>query len=328
MMNENPQELVMGVATQYWTSRCLHVIAELGVADQLGDEPASAQRLAQQVNVQPEALFRVLRLLAGFGIFQARDGGFAHTPASRLLRSDHPQSQRAMVRMLGMPIHWAAYGELEHAVRTGEPAMRKVAGGTFEYLARDPVASRLFNEAMTGKSLATIQAVLDAYDFSGFARIADIGGGNGHLLRGILAAAPRATGVLFDLPHVIEGVPRSARIKLQAGSFFKDALPECDAYLLMTVLHDWGDADAIRILQAVRRAAPAGARVLVLEMLLPDAPGPHPAKSLDIEMLVMTDGGRERTRAEFESLFKGAGLKLARVVPTATATMIIEGVVG
>ena len=330
MTSTDPRHTALQLATGYWDSRCLHVIAALGVADHIGERAESPEALAQAVGAHPQALARVLRALAAHGVFEEVGGAFRHTATSRLLRSDHPQSLRAFVGMMGMPVHWEAYGKLEHSVRTGESAMSCIApGGTFQYFATHPEEARLFDDAMTAKSHEQIDSVLRVYDFSGFKCIADIGGGRGHLLRAVLAANPGLTGVLFDLPHVIEALassPSSERLRLRSGSFFTDPLPACDAYLLMSVIHDWGDPEATAILGAVRRAAPAHAKVLLLEMLLPDTPGPHPAKSLDVEMLVMTTGGRERTRAEYEALLESAHMRLLRVTPTRTPTVILEAV--
>ena len=146
-------------------------------------------------------LSRVLRALSAYKIFEASDGGWKHTPASRLLRSDHPQSMRSFVRMIGFPIYWEIFKSLEHTVRTGLSAGEKVvAGGVWNYLAENPEENRIFNEAMVGKAHAQIAGIINAYDFSGFKSIADIGGGHGHLLRAVLAAAPGTRGVLFDQP--------------------------------------------------------------------------------------------------------------------------------
>lgn len=325
MSPTDPRQSVVQLATGYWISRCLHVVADLGVADHIDDRPQSAEALAGAVGADPHSLARVLRALAAHGIFEEVEGAFTHTEASRLLRSDHEKSLKPLVRMMGMNVHWEAYTHLEHSVRTGESAMTRIApGGTFEYFSHHPEDARLFDEAMTAKSHEQIHAILEAYDFSGFKSIADIGGGRGHLLRAVLARNPAATGVLFDLPHVVKDLPASDRLTLRGGDFFKDELPKCDAYMLMTVIHDWGDREATAILSAVRRAAPAHAKVLLLEMLLPEEPGPHPAKFLDIEMLAMTQGGQERTRAQYEKLLKGAGLRLKKAIPTTCPTAILE----
>jgi len=325
-----PQQTLMSLASAYWATRCLHVIAEIGVADRLSEDSETPESLALAVGAHPQSLARVLRLLASLGVFEEIDGRFRHSAASQLLRSDHPQSQRSFVRMMGMKEHWAAYGELEHSVRTGEAAMpRIVASGMFDFFASHPQQSRLFDEAMTAKSLATLSEVVRSCDLCGARLIADVGGGRGHLLQAVLAATPEAKGVLCELPHVISTLAgmASERLRLLPLDFFKDPLPACDAYLLMSVLHDWGDAQALSILQGVRRAAPRHARLLVIELTIPDTPGPHLAKAVDIEMLVMASGGRERSRSEFARLYEGAGFRVEKVIPTSTATVILQGAV-
>jgi hypothetical protein len=157
--------------------------------------------------VDVDALSRVLRLLAAEGIFELRDGEVHHTPTSRLLRTDHPQSMRATVGWLGSPIMRASFDALEHTVRTGLPATDHVAdGGVWTYLAEHPAESRLFEDAMIGKAHGQIARALALYDFSSFGVIGDVGGGYGHLLRAVLDASPRAQGVLFELPRVIDQV--------------------------------------------------------------------------------------------------------------------------
>jgi len=175
---------------------------------------------------------------------------------------------------------------------------------------------------------AVVPAVVEAYDFSSFATVADIGGGRGHLLQAILDRVPTASGVLFDLPHVItdaSGVA-SEQLRLTAGDFFRDQLPVADAYILMEVIHDWADGEATKILSAVRRAAPRHARVLVIEALVSESPGPQFGKMLDIIMLAVT-GGRERTRAEYEGLLASTGFRLERIIQTASQYSLVEAVV-
>jgi hypothetical protein len=178
---------------------------------------------------------------------------------------------------------------------------------------------------MVAKSRAVLPTVIEAYDFSRFGVIADIGGGRGHLLAAVLDRAPRARGILFELPHVAADAERarSARIEIAAGDFFESELPAADLYLLMDLLHDWRDEDAARILAAVRRAAPAHARLLIIETLVPEAPGPHCGKTLDLIMLAVT-GGRERTRAQHAALLERAGFRLERVLPTRSEYSLVE----
>ena len=216
---------IMQLTTSYWTSRCLHVIAELGIADLIGDQPQSTDALAKASGTQPNALYRVLRLLASVGIFALEHGVWHHTDASRFLRSDHPGSLRDYVRMLGLPVFWNAFSDLDHSLRTGESAfLKRHPEGVFEYLAKHPAESHIFDAAMVSKSHRDIAAILPAYDFSQFASIADIAGGRGHLLRAILKASPKTQGILFDQPHVVAGVTseRGEELTTIGGNFFTD----------------------------------------------------------------------------------------------------------
>jgi len=326
MSQPDPAQLLMGLTTGYWVSRCLHVAAELGVADVLGDEPQTAEALAGRLKVQARPLGRVLRCLANHGVFEMRGEAFAHNDASRMLASDADPSLRSLARMMGLKVHWDAYGALEETVRTGRPGIEAASGGNFfDYLSRHPEHARIFDEAMTGKSLGQIGAVLEAYDFSGFRTIGDIGGGAGHLLAAVLETAPEANGVLFDLPKVIERAAEAPhpRVRYVGGSFFEDAIPVCDAYMMMTVLHDWSDEEAVRILAAVRRAAPAGARMLLIEAVIGLRDGFDFGKDLDIEMLAMTSG-RERTQQEWTKVLAEGGWRLTRIVPARGMSAVIE----
>jgi hypothetical protein len=321
-----PFETVREIALGYGLSRCLHVVAELGVADALDETPRTTADLAVAVGAHPDALGRVLRLLSGHGVFEMRNDRFSHSPASRLLRTDHPQSARALVRMCGFPMIWATYELLSHSVRTGLPAADKIiSGGYWSYFSDHPQESRIFNEAMAGKAHAQVAGVIAAYDFSSFGLIGDIGGGRGHLLRAVLDSAPAARGVLFDLPHVIEDAAdvASERLTLQAGDFFKDDLPACDVYLIMEVIHDWGDEESVAILRSIRRVARPSSKLLLIEAIVPDDPGPHWSKSLDVLMLTLL-GGRQRTRTEYEALLDRAGFSFEREIKAGTDMSILE----
>lgn len=323
----NPFETLQSIALSYSLSRCLHLVADLGVADHLGDEEQrSAADLAAAMGTHPDALGRVLRLLAAHGIFELHGETVRHSPASQLLRTDHPQSMRAFVRLFGLPVMWTVYETFEQSVRTGIPSVSSVLpDGLFGYFARHPDAAAVFDEAMAGKAQGHVAGILAAYDFSHFKRIGDIGGGRGHLISAVLDAYPSTRGVLFDLPHVIaqSAGQSSDRLTLQAGDFFQDVLPTCDAYLLMEVIHDWSDDEAVAILGAIRRAAPTGATVLVIEQMIPDDSGPAWAKLLDIHMLALL-GGRQRTREEYAALLERAGFAFDREVTVPGDLSILE----
>ncbi len=315
-------QAVWTLINSHVVSRCIHVIADFGVADALDSEPASAEELAERTGMNADALARILRLLSAYGLFAGDGGGYVHTADSRLLRSDHPYSLRSFARMIGTS-SWKAFTELAQPARTGRPALGWQA--MTAHFADHPDEAALFNEAMVDKAAGVVPTVVQAYDFSPFATIVDVGGGRGHLLSAILERVVRATGVLFELPHVIADAAHasSERLQLVAGDFFVDPLPAADAYVLMEVLHDWSDEDAARILAAVRRAAAPGSRLLVVEVLVPHTPGPDHSKMLDIIMLAVT-GGRERTSEEYERLLSNAGFKLESVVPTSSTYFIVE----
>jgi hypothetical protein len=321
----DPARLVADLSRAHIAARCLHVIADCGAADAIGPDGATPATIAARTGLTADALDRMLRLLAAHGVFAHGPGGtYRHTPASETLRTDHPRSLRAYVRMGGMPAFWDRFSELPETARSGRP--RYDMAGMVEYYAAHPAESAIFNEAMVSKAQTTLPAIAAAYDFTRFGTIADVGGGRGHLLRAILERVPHAHGILFERPHVIADTEAIPGLTFVGGDFFTDAVPSADLYLLMDVLHDWNDADAARILRAVRRAAKPPSRLLIVEALVPETPGPHFSKTVDIIMLAAT-GGRERTAVQHEALLTAAGFELVRVLPTASQHSIVEAVV-
>jgi hypothetical protein len=320
----DPADLVADLAKGHIAARCLHVIADCGAADAVGSAGATPAEIAAQSGLDADALDRMLRLLAAHGIFvRTADGRYEHTAASRLLRTDEPGSLRSYVRMTGMPAFWERFTELGRTARSGR--RQHDMASLVEYFAAHPEEAAIFNAAMVSKSRTVLPAVAAAYDFAPFATIADVGGGRGHLLKLILERAPRARGILFERPHVIADTEPASQLELVGGDFFVDAVPPADLYLLMDLLHDWDDADAARILGAVRRAARPQSRLLIIETLVPETPGPHFGKTLDIIMLAVT-GGRERTQAQHATLLAAAGFELTRVLPTASQYSLVEAV--
>jgi C-methyltransferase len=326
-MTQQPHEIVWTVTNAVVVSRSLQVVAELGVADHIHEEAVSTKELAALCGTDPVGLDRVLRLLATHGIFQTRDDAHAHTEASRLLRGDHPMSMRALPRMMGLPGFVAMFDQLDHSVRTGEPAASLVdPDGMWAYLQQHPSEAKVFGEAMTAKAAADTVAVLAAYDFSRADLIADIAGGRGHLLRAVLDSVPTAEGILFELPIVIENLDLDRdRLTARAGDFFIDSLPTADVYILMEVIHDWPDAEATAILSAIHRAASPGARVLIIENVLGDPRSDQRGHTLDVIMLCVT-GGRERTSEQFEELLEDAGFVNTKVIDTAGPLRIVEAI--
>ena len=302
-------------------ARCVQVVSEYGVADAVADGASTASEIAARTGMDEDALARILRLLTAHGVFEQEGGSYKNSPLSELLRSDHPQSMRSFARMMNLPVFLESFAGLTETAKTGKPV--KTFAEFMEYFAANPDQSSLFNAAMADKSRAVIPAVLEAYDFSPFNVIADIGGGRGHLIAGVLQQIPNASGILFDLPHVVAEAEGSDRLQLQPGDFFADTLPTADAYLLMEVIHDWNDEDSTKILSAVRKSAADGARLLIVEAIVSEDPGPDFSKVLDIIMLAVT-GGRERTPSEYETLLSKSGFRLEKIVPTRSQYSIIE----
>lgn len=323
-----PHVQVWNLAQAVVPSRALQVIAELGVADHL--EPtgrAPAALLASRCGANAVALERTLRLLCAYGIFQSDTGEFRHSAASVLLRSDHPQSMRAFAQLNGLPVARRSIGALDHSVRTGRPGAERVdPRGFFGYLSDHPEEAETFGQAMADKARADIADLLDAVDFTPYHTVADIAGGQGHLLRAILNSAPRAAGLLFDLPEVIDalGAP-SERVRMVAGDFFTDALPTADLYMLMEILHDWPDREAMAILAAIRRAAQPGATLLIIEHMPQDEGIDLVSQTLDVLMLAVT-GGLERSPGQFADLLRGSGFQPSQVIRTAGAITAVKAI--
>jgi predicted O-methyltransferase YrrM len=317
-------------------TQLIHVAATLGVADFLSGAPKSCHELAASLRVDPEALYRVLRALASFGIFEETDPRwFALTPMAQPLRSDVPGSLRGSAILYGERWWWQACGELLHSVRTGQPAFDHVHGkALFAFLDDAADAAATFNDHQTSMTQQDAAAVVSAYDFRKYARVVDVGGGHGALTAAILRACPSTTAVLFDQPAVIEGAKQRLRAEgvtdrctCIAGDFFESVPEGGDAYVLKDIVHDWDDDRAMAILRNCRRGmahAPADTtRVLVVEKVIPPGNAPFPGKLTDITMMLVA-GGRERTAKEYETLLTGAGLALTRIVPTSSPASVIE----
>ncbi|MGS0683794.1 methyltransferase [Nakamurella sp. GG22] len=317
-------EIIWSLTNAAVPSACLHLIAETGVADRLG-EPSTAADLAQRCALDPAALDRVLRLLVSHGVFE-RDGAlYRHNTESRLLRSDHPRSMRAFARMMGLPVFSDTWNALGHSLKTGAPAIEQVTpGGLWPYLRSHPDEADIFNSAMQSKAHADIDAVLSAYDFRPFNAIADVAGGRGHLLKAVLETAPNSHGILFETPEVIESLLEPGpRLTYRAGDFFTDPLPRADCYLLMEILHDWNDPEAVHILEAIRQASAPGATVLILEGIREEQGNDPRAATLDVIMLAVT-GGRERTADQHGRLLRETGFRPTAMIETTGPIRILE----
>jgi hypothetical protein len=330
----SPEVFITQLAFGALMTQALYVAAKLGVADILVDGPQPISQLAAATNTHERALYRVLRSLAGVGVFQeVGPQVFALTPLAELLRSDAPNSMRNGAIFMGEEWHWRVWGDMLHSVRTGKPAWGHVHGAeVFDYFTANPEQAEIFNRAMTDMSMGTAPAIVEAYDFSGFGTLADIAGGHGYLLAQVLKANPGLRGVLFDVPAVLESAGTmleregvSGRVETIAGDFFASVPAGADAYMMKHIIHDWDDERAGMILRNIRSAMAEVGKVLIVETVVPEGNEPHYSKLLDLEMLT-SPGGQERTAEEYRELLTAAGLSLSRILPTRSPFTIIEAV--
>ncbi|MET0674496.1 MAG: methyltransferase [Bradyrhizobium sp.] len=329
-MTSNPWLDMLTMVNGFQVTQAISVAATLRIADHLRDGPRSAGDLASLTNSNAGALYRLLRALAAVGVFrEGTDRDFALTPMGDCLRTDSSTPIGGWAEHVGNPYFWQAWGHLLHSVQTGENAFQNLHGmDVWQYRAGNPEASAIFNRAMTNMSRGGTEAVLSAYDFSGFRHIVDVGGGQGAMLAAILSACPNARGTLFDQSKVVEGAEKilheqgvMSRCDIVGGSFFDSVPAGGDAYLMRYVIHDWEDDEAINILTVCRRAMQGSAKLLLVERSVAPPNQMPAAKFSDLNMLV-APGGRERSREEFARLLAMAGFELARVVPAGAGNVI------
>jgi len=313
-------------------AQALYVAAKLGLADLLKDGPKSGGELANRTGAHEPSLRRLLRALESLGVFsQNAAGHFENTDLSETLQTDHPESIRAWVIFLGSPFLWKPWGELYETVMSGQPAVNRVYGNSFwSYLAAHPDDAAVFNAAMSAGSEMTVPWILQAYDFSRFERIVDVGGGHGALLRAILSEHPKARGLLYDFPAVVAGATPvqsgaiAARCEVRGGDFFAAVPQGGDAYVLQRILHDWDDDDALKILKNCRSAIRRDGKLLVIELVLKPSSQPEPGQEFNDILMLTLVGGRERTESAFRALLREAGFSITSIIPTAGPPSIIE----
>ena len=317
-------------------SRIVYAAARLGLADLLHESPADSAALASRTASHAPSLHRLMRALASIGILaEDEQHRFSLTALGAVLRSDVPGSLRAWAIFSLGDEHFRAWGELMHSIRTGGVAFDHVFGAdVWTYRAAHAEHAEIFDQAMAQLVKGYESSLVAAYPFASIAKLVDVGGGDATLLIAILRANPAMHGILFDLPHVAERSRErinlsglSQRCEVIGGDAFAAVPAGGDAYLLSRVIHDWDDDRAVAILAACGKAITAAGRVLIVERptLARAAVSPESrASSLsDLTMLVM-NGGRERTEAEYRTLLDRAGLALARTVPIETGASVIE----
>jgi O-methyltransferase domain/Dimerisation domain len=333
MMTTAPQfqlrDLLMGTVL----TQAVQVAAELGVADALANDSKDCSTLAAELGVEPSALRRLLRALAGCGVFeQGADGRFANSTMSEHLRADSAASLRGLALAYGDPAIWRAWEGLLKAIRAGGSAFEHVHQmPLFEHLKVHPDSARRFDAAMASSASIVNDALANAYDWGRHSSIVDVGGGTGGTLTRILGAAPQTTGIVFDLPHAAAKATQALaqsnvaqRCSAVAGDFLTAIPAGADAYLLKHILHDWDDDICMRLLKQCHGAMPRDATLLVCERILGQHRGNHYAALTDVVMLALTQSGRERTEQEYAALLEAAGFVLVRVLPVGDELSLIQ----
>jgi SAM-dependent methyltransferase len=303
--NAHVRRLIMGGVV----AQAIAAVSELGVIDRLAaNGPATAKELATALNADPDALQRFLRALAAEGLFTNEDDRFDLTDAGALLRSDVPGSLKYFSRLMTGEAY-RVWEEAGYSLRTGQQAFNRLYHKPlFEWLAENPQRSAEFNEAQAELARLRLLPLLDI-SWAGVSTVVDVGGGNGQLLATLLDRHDTLSGILLDRPEVVEQAAAQLAgypCQLVGGDFFEHVPAGGDVYVLAQILHDWDDDHAARILRRCHAAMRPGARLLILEQVVPEGGGPHPAKLLDLHMLVLL-GGRERTDGDWRRLLASAG---------------------
>ena len=329
-----PPLQMLQMMSGFWIARCIYILAKLGIPDVIKDGPKTAAELAEVTEAHAPSLFRVLRALAAVGVItHDHQDRFGQTPLSETLRSDVPGSMRAFALTELGEEHYPAWGELLYSVRTGGIAFDKAFGEPcWEFFKKHPDNAKIFNDAMSGMTAQTEQALHDSYTFEGIGTIMDVGGGHGGFITSILKRNPSMRGVLFDAPQVIEGARQPVaesgvgdRCELIGGDFFKSVPKGADAITMKMIIHDWNDEQSIAIMKNCYSALPENGKLILVEAVVPPGDEMHFSKFIDLNMLVMT-GGRERTPEEFRKLYEASGFQLTRIVPTESPFSVVEGV--
>jgi len=323
-------QLCMG----HMPAACIYAVAKLKIPDLLAAGPKPASELARACGVNGGALYRVLRAIASVGVFrEAAPQVFENTALSEMLRSDIPGSARDTVLFLSDSLHLRVFAELMHSIETGETVFRKVTGmEPFDFFRHNDEENKAFNAAMASISANSVPPAVEAYDFGESGTLADIGGGHGTLMALILQKHLGLRGIVFDLPHVVAGAKAriealglASRCELVGGDFF-EGVPIADNYVVKSIIHDWDESRAIAILQnCAKSMRGANGRIILLEQVIAAGNQPDSAKWIDMEMLTMA-GGRERSEVEYSELLAKAGLRLVRVVKSASPYSAIEAV--
>lgn len=320
-----PQLRVWQLGVGFANTAVLHALVKAGVIEQLRDQPKRLPELAQACRLNADVLYRTLRFATVIEVVTLDGEHYALTDVGRLLLKDVPGSIYMAALFIGEEPWQNAWRNFAHALTTGDNAFEPVMGaGFFDYLDQHPEYGAPFNQWQTILTTMTARAITEAYDFTPFGTLCDIGGGQGILLKSILTANPHLRGILYDQENVVKEhvlADLAERVEIQSGNFF-ERVPAADVLLMKNVLHDWSDEKCQVILSQCRQAMQASTRLLIVEMVIA-SPLDLMGAFYDLHMQVML-GGKERTEDEFRLLLQRASLKLHRIIPTKSPMKIIE----
>lgn len=330
---------MLNLINGFHVARALYIAARLKLSDLVEGGASDCKTLAALTDTDAPSLYRVMRVLVSAGVFEMDERErVTLNPLAETLLNDAPGSLRGWaISQLGDD-PYKAWGDLMYGVRTGGIAFEHVFGcDSWTYRAGHPESAKDFDDGMASFVGAYNETVIASYPFAALQKVVDVGGGDGKLLATLLASHSAMTGLLFEQPRVIERARHrmaaeglSARCEVMAGDMFRSIPSGADAYLLSRVIHNWDDERAIAVLRNCRRAMTPTAKLLLVERVIPARIEESAALRVivvsDLHMMVM-NGGRERTEAQYHALFDAAGLALTRVIPTGTAMSVIEGVI-
>lgn len=321
----SPQVRVWELGLGFANTSVLHALVKTGVIEQLREQPKRLPDLAQFCGLNADVLYRTMRFAAAIGVVTQNGEEYALTEVGRLLLRDLPGSLYTGLLLAGSEPWQRAWQNLTHALTTGDDAFRQVMGADFfEYLDRHPEYGTPYNQWMTASTTMAARAITGAYDFTAYGTVCDIGGGQGVLLRHILAANSHLRGILYDQEDVVKNHvlgDMTGRVEIQTGSFF-ERVPTADVLIMKSVLHDWNDEKCRIILNHCGRAMKSSSRLLIIDMVI-TSPTDLMGAFFDLHMQVLL-GGRERTEEEFSALLKKADMNLIRIIPTNSPMKIVE----
>lgn len=335
MMSEQtgapPDVRLLALINGFQGSMVISVAATVGLADAL-NEPRDAQWLSAATGTNVGALTRLLGALAGVGIVrESPPGSFALTEMGQFLRKDVPGSVASWAEFVGSPYLWNSWGDLVYSIRTGEPAFDHLHGeDVWDWRSSHPGENLIFNEAMRAMSFRVARSATAAFDFGRFARIIDIGGGNGAFLAAILANNPSSRGVVFDLPHVVAGATAvlreagvSDRCEAMGGSYFDTIPGGGDAYIVKAVFMDHSDDEVTGLLRKIRSAMLPNGEVLIVERII-TGQSDEPSVLMSDMMMLLMHGTRIRRPEEWLTLLEDSGFRLNSMTPLVAGNYIIR----